>query len=88
MVLQASWGMVFQGIFTDIENILVDHEDAVEDLIEQAFKVSQGSLTRFQTVLIRWRSPTPPVSLCLEAIIAWIGLPSELYTRASDAALP
>jgi hypothetical protein len=52
-MLQVSWSMVFQGMFTGIENILVGQEDAVEDPIEQAFKVSQGAFTRFQTVLIR-----------------------------------
>jgi hypothetical protein len=88
MILPVSWSVALRGMFTGIENILVGHEDAVEDLTEQAFKVSQGTSTRFQTVLIRWRSPTPPLILRLEAIITWAGLPSELYTRASDATLP
>jgi Zn-dependent protease with chaperone function len=46
-----------------------------EDLIEQAFKVSQG-VTRFQAMLIRWRSSTPPLISRLEAMVAWAGLPS------------
>jgi hypothetical protein len=45
-----------------------------EDLIEQAFKVSQG-LTRFQATLIRWRSPEPPLIRRLEAMVEWAGLP-------------
>ncbi|HUN58653.1 MAG TPA: M48 family metalloprotease [Candidatus Binataceae bacterium] len=45
-----------------------------EDLIEQAFKVSHG-LTRLQAILIRWRSPTPPLIPRLEAMVEWAGLP-------------
>jgi hypothetical protein len=47
-----------------------------EDLIEQAFKVSQG-LTRFQAMLIRWRSADPPLIPRLEAMVAWAGLPDQ-----------
>lgn len=46
----------------------------VEDLIAQAFKVSQG-LTRFQAMLIRWRSTVPPLIPRLENMVAWAGLP-------------
>ena len=46
-----------------------------EDLIEQAFKVSQG-LSCWQATLIRWRSPVPPLIPRLEAMIEWAGLPS------------
>jgi Zn-dependent protease with chaperone function len=46
-----------------------------EDLIEQAFNVSQG-VTRLQALLIRWRSPIPPLISRLEAMVAWAGLPS------------
>lgn len=45
-----------------------------EDLIEQAFKVSQ-SLTRVQATLIRWRSTLPPLITRLENMVAWAGLP-------------
>jgi len=47
-----------------------------EDLVEQAFKVSQG-ITRFQAMLIRWRSPVPPLIPRLEKMIAWAGLPTR-----------
>jgi len=46
----------------------------VEDLIEQALKVSQG-LTRVQAMLIRWRSTLPPLIPRLENMVAWAGLP-------------
>lgn len=49
----------------------------VEDLIKQAFKVSQG-ITRFQAMFIRWQSPVPPLIPRLEAMVQWAGLPSEL----------
>lgn len=45
-----------------------------QDLIEQAFKVSQG-ISRFQATLIRWRSTAPPLIPRLENMIAWAGLP-------------
>jgi Zn-dependent protease with chaperone function len=45
-----------------------------EDLIEQAFKVSQG-LTRVQAFLIRLRTPVPPFITRLEHMVAWAGLP-------------
>ena len=45
------------------------------DLVEQAFKVSQG-LNRFQATLVRWRSPVPPLIQRLEAMVAWAGIPS------------
>lgn len=45
-----------------------------EDLIEQAFKVSQG-LTRLQALLVRWRSTVPPLIPRLENMVAWAGLP-------------
>ena|SRR5438477_8220390 len=51
-------------------------EVQAEDLIEQAFKVNQG-ITRLQAMLIRWRSPTPPLISRLEAMVAWAGLPSK-----------
>ena len=47
----------------------------VEDLIGQAFKVSQG-FTRLQATLVRLRSPVPPLIARLEAMVAWAGLPS------------
>ena len=47
-----------------------------EDLIEQAFKVSQG-LTRLQATFIRWRSAEPPLIPRLEAMVAWAGLPDQ-----------
>jgi Zn-dependent protease with chaperone function len=47
-----------------------------EDLIEQAFKVSQG-LTRLQATFIRWRSAEPPLIPRLEAMVAWVGLPDQ-----------
>lgn len=47
-----------------------------EDLIEQAFKVSQG-LIRLQALLIRWRSAEPPLIPRLEAMVAWAGLPGQ-----------
>jgi Zn-dependent protease with chaperone function len=46
-----------------------------EDLVAQAYKVSQG-LTRLQAILIRWRSLEPPLVPRLEAMVAWAGLPS------------
>jgi hypothetical protein len=46
-----------------------------KDVIEQAFKVSQG-FTRLQAIAIRWQSPTPPLISRLEAMVAWAGLPS------------
>jgi hypothetical protein len=45
-----------------------------EDFIEQAFKVTQ-SLTRVQAMLVRWRSPVPPLIPRLENMVAWAGLP-------------
>jgi Zn-dependent protease with chaperone function len=45
-----------------------------EDFVEQAFKVSQ-SFARFQAMLIRWRTPIPPLIPRLENMIAWAGLP-------------
>jgi Zn-dependent protease with chaperone function len=48
-----------------------------EDLIEQAFKTSQ-SLTRVQSMLIRWRSSVPPLIPRLESMVAWAGLPPML----------
>ena len=51
-----------------------------EDLVEQAFKVSQG-ITRFQAMLIRWRSPVPPLIPRLEKMIAWAGLPTRHEPR-------
>jgi len=45
-----------------------------EDLIEQAFKVSQG-ITRIQALTIRWRSSVPPLIPRLESMVAWAGLP-------------
>lgn len=45
-----------------------------EDLIEQAFKVSQG-INRLHGMLIRWQSRIPPLIPRLEAMIAWAGLP-------------
>ena len=47
-----------------------------DDLIEQAFKVKQG-ITRLQAMVIRWRSPIPPLISRLEAMVAWAGLPSN-----------
>jgi Zn-dependent protease with chaperone function len=47
-----------------------------DDLLEQAFKVRQG-ITRLQAMLIRWRSPIPPLISRLEAMVAWAGLPSN-----------
>jgi hypothetical protein len=46
-----------------------------EDLIEQAFKASQG-LSRLQTMFIRWRSAVPPLIPRLQAMVEWAGLPS------------
>jgi hypothetical protein len=45
-----------------------------EDLIEQAFKVSQG-INRLQAMLISWQSRIPPLIPRLEAMISWAGLP-------------
>lgn len=46
-----------------------------EDLIEQAFKVSQG-VTRFQAMLIRWRSSTPPPDLAFGGYgcVGWVAV--------------
>jgi Zn-dependent protease with chaperone function len=45
-----------------------------EDLIDQAFKVSQG-INRLQAMLIGWQSRIPPLIPRLEAMISWAGLP-------------
>jgi Zn-dependent protease with chaperone function len=50
-------------------------EVRAEDLVEQAFRVSQG-VTRFQAMLIRWQSATPLLIPRLEAMVSWAGLPS------------
>lgn len=47
----------------------------VEDLIEQAFKVSQG-LSRFQARFVSWRTSVPPLIPRLQAMVEWAGLPS------------
>ncbi|MGH7933757.1 MAG: hypothetical protein ACREQN_11415 [Candidatus Binataceae bacterium] len=54
----------------------------VDDLIEQAFKVSQG-FTRLQAMLVRWRSPVPPLIPRLEAMVEWAGLPPTPPIRDS-----
>ena len=46
-----------------------------EDLVEQAFKLSQG-FNRIQAMLVRWQSPVPPLIQRFEAMIAWAGIPS------------
>jgi hypothetical protein len=51
-------------------------EVQADDLIEQAFKVNQG-ITRLQAMLIRWRSPIPPLISRLEAMVAWTGLQAK-----------
>jgi Zn-dependent protease with chaperone function len=48
-------------------------EVRTEDLIEQAFKVSQG-FPRLQAMFIRWRSSELPLIPRLEAMVAWAGL--------------
>ena len=45
-----------------------------DDMIEQAFKISQ-SITRLQATLIRWRTPVPPLIPRLESMVEWAGLP-------------
>jgi hypothetical protein len=52
------------------------YEVQADDLIEQAFKVKQG-ITRLQAMLIRWRSPIPPLISRLEAMVTWAGLPAK-----------
>jgi Zn-dependent protease with chaperone function len=61
-------------------NQLVDMR--AEDLVEQAFKVSQG-ITRLQATLIRWQSSVPPLIPRVEAMVAWTGLPSTHERRPS-----
>ena len=51
-------------------------ELAAEDLINQAYKVSQG-LARFQAMLIRWHSPEVPLIPRMEAMLAWAGVRSD-----------
>jgi len=48
----------------------------IDDMIDQAFKVSQ-SLTRLQATLIRWQTPVPPLIPRLESMVAWAGLPES-----------
>jgi len=43
------------------------------DLLRQASKVSEG-FTRFQAMLIRWRSPTQPLIPRLKDMAAWAGV--------------
>jgi len=46
------------------------------DLVEQAFKLTQG-MSRLQATMIRLQSSTPPMVPRLEAIVAWAGLPER-----------
>jgi Zn-dependent protease with chaperone function len=55
-------------------------EVKVDDLIEQAFKLTQGT-SRVQAALIRWQSSTPPFIYRLEAMVEWAGLPSAENER-------
>ncbi len=50
-------------------------EVQAEDLIEQAFRLTQGT-SLVQATLIRWQSSTPPFIYRLEAMLEWAGLPS------------
>jgi Zn-dependent protease with chaperone function len=45
-----------------------------DDLIEQAFKLTQG-MTRMHAAMIHWQSSTPPFIHRLEAMVEWAGLP-------------
>jgi Zn-dependent protease with chaperone function len=51
-----------------------------DDLIEQAFKLTQGA-SLLQATLIRWQSSTPPFIYRLEAMVEWAGLPSSANER-------
>jgi len=55
-------------------------EVKVDDLIDQAFKLTQGT-SRVQAALIRWQSSTPPFIYRLEAMVEWAGLPSAENER-------
>lgn len=48
-----------------------------DELIAQAFRVSQGS-SRVQATLIQLQSPTPPLIHRLRALVAWGGLPEPV----------
>jgi len=52
------------------------HEVRADDLIEQAYRLSQR-MSRVQATLIRWQSPMPPFIDRLEAMVEWAGLPSS-----------
>jgi Peptidase family M48 len=70
-------GDVRKAIRTQVEISVGTNQSSevqADDLIEQAFKVKQG-ITRLQAMLIRWRSPIPPLISRLEAMVAWAGLP-------------
>jgi Zn-dependent protease with chaperone function len=56
-------------------------EVQVDDLIEQAFKLTQGA-SLVQATLIRWQSSTPPFIYRLEAMLQWAGLPSSAESEA------
>jgi Zn-dependent protease with chaperone function len=45
-----------------------------DDLIAQARRLSEG-MSRFQAILIRWQSPTPPLIPRLAAMVEWAGMP-------------
>jgi hypothetical protein len=45
-----------------------------DDLIEQAYKLTQGT-SMVAATLIRWQSSTPPFICRLEAMVEWAGLP-------------
>jgi Zn-dependent protease with chaperone function len=50
-------------------------EVQADDLIEQAFKLTQGT-SMVGATLIHWQSSTPPFIYRLEAMVEWAGLPS------------
>jgi len=50
-------------------------EVRADDLIEQAFRLTQGT-SLVQATLIRWQSSTPPFIYRLQAMVEWAGLPS------------
>src|ERR1700730_11945994 len=50
-------------------------EVQADDLIEQAFKLTQGT-SMVGATLIHWQTSTPPFIYRLEAMVEWAGLPS------------
>jgi hypothetical protein len=57
-------------------------EVQADDLIQQAFKLTQGA-SLVQATLIRCQSSTPPFIYRLEAMLQWAGLPSSAESEAA-----